>query len=476
MLKSQLILLFKGLNKQELNEFVRYVKSPFFNKNQRIIKLTQYIAKYFPDFDSPKLSKDVVAKKVLGAEGGSRALAYVMSDLKKLLEDYLVWKEVQTKPIDRDYFLLRNLSIRSNQQSFIAISNRQTDRLEEYGKKDMFYYYHQFRLHHLLLAHKTAERISNSVDDLEQAMKNLDRFYFMAKLQYACEISNREGIFANKKPYEVLFMDEIKSITSKAPFTDNLLFESYQLYNDLIKDFNEDKYRRLKEIIRTKRDIFGAEEELEFYILMINYGLTAYDSGETHYLEEVFEWYQFGLETKLLMKYDFIEHIDYNNIVNVACTLKQFDWIDGFIEKYTPFLKEEFRENAKTLSLAEVAVNKGDFEQALDLLQAVDFNDDYDKLRAKVMQMKGYFELEEFDMLLLNFFDAFSVFLRRNKTFTEDFRQSYLNLINFSRRLFKMKQLAPRERNFEDLKKRFKELENLPYRSWIARKLQQLEV
>lgn len=474
MFKSQLIALFKGLNKQELNEFVRYVKTPFFNKNQRVIKLTEYIARYFPDYNSSRLAKEVVSKKIIGKEGGARGLAYVMSDLKKHLEDYLVWKEVQSQPIDRDYLLLRNLSIRKTEQPFLTTSNRQMDRLEAYGKKDMFYYYHQFRLHHLLLAHRTAERISSSVDDLEHAMNNLDRFYFIAKLQYVCEIANREGIFANKKPYKVLLMDEIKAITSQAPFTDNLLFESYQLYNDLIQDFNEDKYHRLKEILRTKRDIFGDDEQSEFYILMINYCLTVYDNGETHYLEEVFEWYQFGLDTKLLLKYDTLDHIDYNNIVNVACTLKEFDWIDGFIATYTPYLKADVRANAKTLSLAEVAVNKGDFEEALDLLQEVDFKDDYDKLRAKVLQMKGYFELAAYDMLLLNFFDAFSVFIRRNRTFTQDFRKSYLNLINFSRHLFKAKLQPITERDLSSLQNRFEELEHLPYRSWAARKLEEL--
>ncbi len=473
--KSQLISLFKILNKQEQTEFGRYVQTPFFNKNKQVIDLQKYIVRYQPDFESKRLTKNIVAEKLYKGQPEKtqlRKLAYAMSDLKKLLEDYLVWRESQQQAVDRDYLLLRCYEKRSADVHFFQTVNKLRERLEASGQQDMNYYYHQFKLHHLIFTHKSTDRISASVNGLNDSMDNLDLFYFTAKMKYACELANRQNIIANDETKPILLIDEVVELTKAAPFNENELFEAYRIYIHLCKQEDEGEYFRLKEIIFEKGKIFGSEELKEIYFFLINYCLDCYESGKTHFLEQVFKLYQHGIAQNLLIEHGYLDHVDFNNIVNIGCNLKEFDWIDTFITTYGALLEESIRPTAIALASAEVNVNKGDFEKALSFLQEVEFNDDYDKLRCKALQMMSYYELDTYHMLLLDFLNAFGMFIKRNKTLVKEHKQAYQNLIKITKKLFDVKQL--RGQGLEDLTKLLAQTERLAWRSWVKRKVAEL--
>ncbi len=62
MQKSSLITILRTLTPQEFREFGEFVKSPYFNKNEKVITLYNVLKKYFPGFDSGSLTKEKVFK------------------------------------------------------------------------------------------------------------------------------------------------------------------------------------------------------------------------------------------------------------------------------------------------------------------------------------------------------------------------------------------------------------------------------
>ena len=60
MIKSNLVELLRSFSLHEIKEFGEYVHSPFFNKNQSVMKLYDYIRKQYPEFRSEKLKKEFV--------------------------------------------------------------------------------------------------------------------------------------------------------------------------------------------------------------------------------------------------------------------------------------------------------------------------------------------------------------------------------------------------------------------------------
>ena len=62
MYKSKLISMMRTLSSRELGRFESYIQSPFFNKNEVVLALYEYVSKYHPDYSHKNLNKDNVVK------------------------------------------------------------------------------------------------------------------------------------------------------------------------------------------------------------------------------------------------------------------------------------------------------------------------------------------------------------------------------------------------------------------------------
>ncbi|MBE2219653.1 MAG: hypothetical protein IAE90_15685, partial [Ignavibacteria bacterium] len=64
MLKSNLLEILAALNLKEFKDFGEYVNSPFFNKNEAVIKLYEYIRRYFPALEGLNFGKENVFSEI----------------------------------------------------------------------------------------------------------------------------------------------------------------------------------------------------------------------------------------------------------------------------------------------------------------------------------------------------------------------------------------------------------------------------
>lgn len=69
--KSNFIELLKIFTPKEFKEFGEFLNSPFFNKNDNVIKLYNYIKKYFPDLENVNLKKIKVYDVITGEDNYS---------------------------------------------------------------------------------------------------------------------------------------------------------------------------------------------------------------------------------------------------------------------------------------------------------------------------------------------------------------------------------------------------------------------
>ena len=93
MVNSNLLQLVSKLTSSELKEFGDYVRSPFFNKNEGVIKLFDYLKRHHPDFDQMNFEKEFVYKKLFpSVEYDDAFMRKLMFNLAKLVEDFLSYK------------------------------------------------------------------------------------------------------------------------------------------------------------------------------------------------------------------------------------------------------------------------------------------------------------------------------------------------------------------------------------------------
>lgn len=153
----------------------------------------------------------------------------------------------------------------------------------------------------------------------------------------------------------------------------------------------------------------------------------------------------------------------YKNILKLGVRLKEFEWIDQFLDNYRPYLESKDRKNHYTYCRAVFYFNKSEYSQVLALLQKVTFKDKLYELDVRRMLLIIYYEQSEISALE-SLLDSFQVYISR-QTGLGYHKENYLNLIRFVRKFLKsnMRNKAIKEK----LKSEKGNISALAERQWL---------
>lgn len=102
MQEIKLIILLKNLNKEEFRRLGKFLNSPFFNYAIPPIRLYEALKKFYPNFDSPKMTKEYIWKKVHSKEAfQTNKFWQLTSKLTRLVEQFLIHIELDKQPKEK---------------------------------------------------------------------------------------------------------------------------------------------------------------------------------------------------------------------------------------------------------------------------------------------------------------------------------------------------------------------------------------
>src|SRR5690606_39908692 len=109
---------FYTLSVSERNQFEKFIHSPFHNRHEKVIALFNYLHQSGPK-DTAVLDKKTIFPVLFpGEKYNDLKLRHVSSYLQKLLEDFLVWKELESDTERRNIYLLESLRNRKIDKVF----------------------------------------------------------------------------------------------------------------------------------------------------------------------------------------------------------------------------------------------------------------------------------------------------------------------------------------------------------------------
>ena len=162
---------------------------------------------------------------------------------------------------------------------------------------------------------------------------------------------------------------------------------------------------------------------------------------------------------------------NYRNIVPIALRIEEFDWAENFISEYAQYVDEKYRENAVEFSLARLEFYRKNFGKVLDHLNKVSYEDVWYILGSKTLQLASYFELDEYDALE-SLLQSFKMYIRREKSLTNDRKATYINLIKFTSALMK---INPKEQvKVLKLKDEIVSAKGVVSKPWLIEKVESL--
>lgn len=440
MKKNKLIEVLACLPTRTRTRFKEYVQAPFFNKHKDSIDLLQLLLKYAPSFDSPQLNKERLFEALFPKEKFDELkFNYLMSKLLGLLNDFLAYQEYEQNAFQRKHYTLKVVH-KLGLPKQVASAVRQHQLLQQqYPFQTPQLYYEKYR-HYEMLNQIHLDKNQRLYDKHLQLQNNeLDAFYIIQKLKIACDMFSRNIVIqANYKAtyiHDLVFWLEGGTIDLEQQ---PLMHIYYQILKTLQNGQDED-YQCLKVLIEAYAAIFLPEELLLIYDYAENFCIRKINTGLIHYYEEFLTLYKQKLDKQLLFKDGYLPESDYKNIVTAGVRTKEFEWTEQFIHQNKGKLRQEVQENAFKYNLAVFYYATKQYAEALQLLATMYFTDISYGVGAKSIQLKSYYELQEFEALI-NLIDSFRLYVMRHKTQSDYRKKANLNMLKIVKKVVKLKE------------------------------------
>ncbi len=192
-------------------------------------------------------------------------------------------------------------------------------------------------------------------------------------------------------------------------------------------------FQELKIGIQKNTDHFNAPDLRDLLVHAVNYGVRQTNAGRRQFMRETLELYQIGVRLKLFYEHGEIDLFTFNNIIGLSLRLGEMEYAESFIEDNAHRLPLEKREEVASLNRGRLAYEKGNYSQALQHLQTADYQDFIHHMTARVLQLKIYFERDDYNLLISHIRSTKSL-LRRKKNF--GYHQSnYLNIFKLTEKI-----------------------------------------
>jgi len=252
------------------------------------------------------------------------------------------------------------------------------------------------------------------------------------------------------------------------------LIQLYYKILILLLNDNEQQFNELKDLLNNHSDEITSFVKYNTYTILDNFCQSRIFSGEVSFVRKKFELFREQLYNKSVYgANNYFDNILFQNIVKTSVTLKENDWCEKFMEQYKDELSPYYKNNTYNYCKAFFHYSKKEFGEALNLLSVVQNVDFAFKQEIKSLMIMIYYDMDDTEPFL-SVIDSFRHYLSNNKESSLRYKTIYLNFLDYSFKLFKLKEKF----NAFDVSKLRKEIINkkdIGKKSWLLAKLDELE-
>lgn len=479
---TRIVSVLKTLSTKEFTNFVKFVRSPFYNTHEKLVELIEILQKDYPKFTSDRISKENLLKKLYPTEAYTELkINHFSSYLLKLLEDYLSYLNYTRHDIVYKYHLANELRTRKLYPHFESILREMRDIQEAVKYKDFDFYYNQYNLEKETELYSSDQGVMKQDQSMQDQMDNFDIYYILTKLRNTCSMLNQKGIITTD--YKLNMVEEIMNYLgyNNKKFQEVPLINIYyNIFMLLVKPTEENYYQKLKELLQENRLTYGVDVLREMYMYAQNYCVQKVNMGRNEYLKELFNLNITLTEEKIVFIDGYLPQRVYENTVRLGLRMNEVQWTFNFIENYKNYLSPEIRNNAYTYNLATFYYENKEYEKSLKLLNKVEFTDLFYNLGSKSLLLKIYYDTNAIEPFL-SLSDAFKIYLKRNKLISSPRVTSYSNYVRFVKSVFNLKlQMFSygndiKEDKLKRVEQKIRETEPVANKKWVLEQIEKLK-
>jgi len=433
---STLFKVFNALDPEELKALQKAIQSPFFNYRLEEIRLFDFLLLAKKTNRTDYAVEDVCSAIFPKQKPDTAKLRHVMTYLLRIIYRCLNISEFEKDETLNRLLLSRTLRRKKLNKQFLAEYNETLAYYNGAALIDSALYYHRLLLNTEHYAYTITDRRPENAN-LKQLSDDLDSFFVIQKLKQACNILSYKNIFKND--YQPELLPEVLELVKRNKLLSNPLINLlYYSYQTLAEPDDENHFMALKKTLLHDSGKIETNELKDVFTLAINYCIKRLNTGNYSYYQQVFDVYKAGLEKDVFTDEGKFSPFTYKNIASIALGLKEFDWALGFIDKYRLHLDDNLRDGFYAYCLARYFFIKHDYNRVTDLLQEVEIKDVFTEIDSRVLLIKAYYEMDEYNLMGYAIENLKQLIKRRKmQTYHE---QVYTNFVRMVKKLLSIKQ------------------------------------
>ncbi len=447
------------LSPKEQDKLEKLLKSEFFTINSRVLLLFEILKDRYLEL-IPNIDKREIFKIIYPQEQYQDAkLRLLLSDLLKAIDKYIA---ISTVLIDTDYVDVASLQFYKKHnlsKSYVHRLNKTERRLQKAEQGNQQYYESlmdfQLEQYEYLSSQKRNQELA--FQDIHQT---IDIIYYGRKLRWLCLALSHQIVYNQDYDLENidLILNKSRDLAADVPMIAVYLSCHDMIVKDTIEDFQE-----FRDILSRHIGHFENEELKGLYLLGINFCIRHLNKGEKDFGKIGLDLYARSLDKGILLTDGKISRFTYRNVAMMAIRVGDLNWAEEFSEGYKSKIAKEYQQSAYHFNLALIRYHDKHLDQSLDHLQHVNFKDPLIQLASKTLQLKLYYELEEWK-LLDSHIDSMQVYLVRKKILGYH-KQNYKNIIGLVKQIQRSNQYDADSR--EKLKAKIEQSNPLTEKKWL---------
>lgn len=482
---SRLIKILKTLSAAEFSDFEKFIAIPYFSKGRNLLPYLKALKKYYPDFDSEKLSKENIYTSLHKGSSFDKKANELMntlnSNLQKVLDKFLILKKLDEKNSQRNILLSEALMERGLHQSGMNILKKTKEEIISKGIEGEYFINLQ-RLISLEAEGYTStgntKKFHDSYIEYADSILMSTLIFFFNDLPHRKNFNIGSNVNLNlsvlSKGFSGMdFASIINSLSKQNKSNSEILDVYYHLYLCYCDIQNLDTYKKFRDKVFNNLDKFVHSEKFN----LLNYLSTICEIlnrfTDQNMLKYLYEVYLKMLETGAYsFRKNEIHHTTFNNIVSNFLSVQKYNEAEKFINEYEAKIPSELRSRYKNMGLARLFFETGEFRKSLDILLSLP---DLALNRISVYQLKilNLYELGEYESAI-NQTESLKKYLKENKTISNEQRNYYYGFASGMKILIDSR-IDPSVDTDEKLTMLFKKYPATFRKNWLLKKAKELK-
>jgi len=464
------------LTKTELKSFGKFLKSPYFNTEQRFVKIFNIIKS-----SGIKISREMIAKEFYGEK-----ISATDARFRKLVSEFmkLFWRFLSELEFEKDIFrrrlmLIEQLAGRKLNKTYSQETKKAESSIETSGVKDEKYYAQMLELYQIRYRTEGFNFNSWKKDLSFIISKYLDRYFVNLKMFLYQHYQTIEYSFHTPNKLEKSFIDSVmdyvkrnKTELKREHSVIYLLFMEYCMIEEPENKLLFDEYMmflsELESIPGLNCKVYY-EDLINYYTLLVNSGREEFELNTIQVAQIMDDrgYFKSG-----------VNHNDYRIIIEAAIGLEKYDWAEEFAERNITYINDSYKNNIFALCIGKINFFRKDYIKAREFITTITYGDYMRYLEAKLIECRILYE-EKHISELLAIIETVNKYINSHKEIGSHFKETYLSFLKFMKKLSELYEISRlnREIDFEinELDREIEKRKSMLYgKSWLNEKINEL--